>query len=137
MSPDPLVDANRIQVVDRHGMPQFGYKVHWTRPDWRGTTVVSTDGTGAVLMGTPVKSPILLNTALLATDYGRYSGRLLEVTDRKAVVEVVDRRRIHGRVPNAGPRFKLFFEAGGDHPRVFTGFARDDGFSIDVPTGPG
>jgi hypothetical protein len=138
VSPDPLVRADGVQVIDRHGLPMFGVEVYWSRPVWAGKTITGSDGVGKFLSGGKrfTGVPVLLNLRSVGAWEGG-AGRLLAVEDGVAVVEIRPRRTIFGRVPAAGNEYALFYEAGEESPRLYTGYVKDGDFTISVPTGRG
>jgi len=143
VSPDPLVDADRVRIIDGNGQPVPMAELSWTRPEWRGRLVTDRRGEGEFFgpPGEACEPPYLVALRMIPTRSGSCSGRWLEVVHRTAVIELTPTRTVVGMVNGAGgetvAEYALFYETAEETPRRYTGYVRDGRFLIRVPAGPG
>ena len=139
---DPLVDAQKIRLIDADKKPVAGRKMAWSAPYMDGWMPSDDEGEilmvgGDVMIGPP---PFVLRLASVGIDQEeRFLGKFVGVKAGAAVVEVGPRLEpLVVQVTRGGQRlerFQLFAVGGGDAPRVWHGKLEAGSFRVLVPPG--
>jgi hypothetical protein len=143
VGPDPLAAATWGLLLDESGAPMsdtmLGFAL-WNH----GSRIASNSEGGLTFFGSPIKpagSRVLLRLACISKGPWSYSGELLAVEDRTAVIGLTRMRHMRGEVRQIGGEsireYALLYVTDRAPPRLYTGHVLDGRFTTWIPTGRG